>query len=231
MNCNTRIPRNRTSDLIKVGRVSVVCAAVIFFAGAISAAEPNSPQSVAKKSDWSFRIGYCAESAVHLLQRTQWGVSRFVSGGLQYATSKLCDNELRVELENLNRQVSNSLLRVANALAENQKCKNGILQHIADAKKHQGSNDLLSQMDTELAKIELARWEELNRASGKALNEMGRKLIKSEILYQRVLAECLLNDFKSIFGADRSPTPTPESWPLDERLDESPDSEFDYLDF
>lgn len=162
------------------------------------------------------RIQYFSELTIYNVQRGQLRLMNGVFDGLVFATSKLCENETHAELEVLNKNIKKLQVAASAGLNQNRALLNLIQQNLAAA--NQGS--IVAKMKLDLAAMDLAQLTKRTRQTGKQLDQIRKDVIKAEVIYQRALAECLLNDFRSIFGAGGAPVPEPEKdkWP-DELLD------------
>ena len=201
----------------------------------VSASEPsnaNLTQANAQGQNARY-LGELFRANLHSAKESSY---RLIAQGLRYATTKLCENELVTELNDLNAAIASTLFEIDQAQSAFGKAQKSSLQHLNAAPLNRSSSPAHAIMESKLATEQLAKMTNKNRVVQKRLNRVFGQLVKGEILYQRIAAECLLDDFKSIFGPGMSPKPIPEipdDTPPDEFLegDGGLDPEIDLLGF
>lgn len=156
--------------------------------------------------------------------QVQSGSCRLLTQGLKYAASKLCPGDQRKKLLESNAQL---LARLNSLNKTKQKTTNSLqsaAKHLVNAQKH-SSNPSRFKLEISLAKDDLSDVIDRNRQQAESLKEIYGQIIRSEVQYQQVLADCLLGDFMSIFGEEVAPKPEPDV------PDDLPDESLDRLFF
>ena len=195
------------------------------------AAEPPAVVQV-NPSDISLELKYASETVKHQVQRAELAALKMLAEGLEYASSKLCKIDLGKGLEALNSTSRKTIESLSSTITKNRALIDDGVRDLYESHRLATVNPVISKSHRSKAEKGLIELAKQGVEVDKSLTKLQQNLIKTEVLYQRVLAECLLDDFKSIFGAGGTPVPIPEGedkWP-DELWDDGELLPPDFLD-
>lgn len=163
-------------------------------------------------ADVADSISFLVELIRAHVQAGRLEVSRVVFQGFQQASQKLCETELTPGLMQQQMELHDDLETVARIADRIHRKQKTIYAFWADVDRDSadGSSRGRNRMALSLARIHLNELKKLNSVCAARLNAIQRKQARAEVLYQKILAECLLDDFKSIFGAGDKLKPEPE---------------------